>query len=118
MALRIGAGGGGEDPVERRAGGAEVGDRGAGQVLVLELLGHGADHGAEMLVLVPRGAAIAGEDRAAEVVVLGGGGGVVGRWRRPRVELDALHGRRRRGEWRAASVGGGGGGGARGLMAD
>lgn len=81
MALRIGAGGGGEDPVERRAGGAEVGDRGAGQVLVLELLGHGADHGAEMLVLVPRGAAIAGEDRAAEVVVLGGGGGVVGRWR-------------------------------------
>ena len=41
--------------VEGRAGGAEVGDRCGREVLVLELLGHGAYDRAEVLVVLVRG---------------------------------------------------------------
>jgi hypothetical protein len=43
------------EAVEGRAGGAEVGDRCAREVLVLELLGHGAYDCAEVLVVLVRG---------------------------------------------------------------
>lgn len=49
---------------ERRA---EVGNGGEGQILVAELLGHGADDGAEVLVLVAGGVLVAEQQGAANV---------------------------------------------------
>lgn len=57
------------DAVQGRACGAEVGDGGGGEVVVLELLRHGADDGAEVLVAFVGGAGEAREYRIAEIVV-------------------------------------------------
>ncbi|KAI6675225.1 hypothetical protein NL676_003131 [Syzygium grande] len=63
----------GHGMIWRRAGGAEVGDRSARQALVLELLGHGADHARQRrrVLALRRKPSVAGEDRAAEVVLDG-----------------------------------------------
>lgn len=53
----------GEEAVQRGTRGAEVRDRSEREVLVLEFLTHGADYGAEVLVVLLRGAREAGEDR-------------------------------------------------------
>lgn len=58
----------GDEAVEGRAGGAEVGDRCGREVLVLELLGHGADDRAEVLVVLVRGFSETREYRIAELV--------------------------------------------------
>lgn len=56
------------EAIEGRAGGTEVGDRCGREVLVLELLGHGAYDRAEVLVVLVRGVSETREDRIAELV--------------------------------------------------
>lgn len=52
----------GREFVEREARGAEVGERSGGFVVVFELLRHGADDGAELLVAFVGGVGEAMED--------------------------------------------------------
>lgn len=60
-----------QEAVEGGPGGAEVGDGSGRHALVLELLRHGAEDDAEVLVVGARGVAEPGEDRVAEVAVVG-----------------------------------------------
>lgn len=69
MTRRVGLG---QETVEGGPRGAEVGDGSGGHVLVLELLRHGAYDGTEVVVVLARGVAEAGEDRVAEVSVVDG----------------------------------------------
>ena len=66
MAWGIGFGG---EFIERDACGAEVGEGSGGLVVVFELLRHGADDGAEVVVGFVGGVGEAREDRTAQIII-------------------------------------------------
>lgn len=84
MRGRVGLGG---DAVKRGTGGAEVGKWSGRKRLVSELLSHGANDGAEMLMILVGGIAEARENGVAEVIV---GFGI-----ERRLHLKAFHGHNR-----------------------
>lgn len=77
----------GEEAVQGRASGGEVGNRSAREVLVQELLRHGANHGTEALVILLGRVSEASEDRVAEIGDVSGRVRGIGRY----IKLQALH---------------------------